>query len=76
MEVAKLFKNGHSQAVRLPRAYQFEGDAVYIKRMGNVVLLIPMRDSWRTLFDSLEHFVDFPEREQPTEQQPREDLFA
>lgn len=41
MDTAKLFKNGQSQAVRLPKAYRFEGEQVYIKRVGNAVMLIP-----------------------------------
>src|SRR5260370_14910319 len=40
--VAKLFKNGRSQAVRLPREFRFEGDRVRIRRMGKGVLLEPM----------------------------------
>jgi len=41
MEVAKLFTNGKSQAVRLPKKYRLEGSEVYIKRIGNTVVLIP-----------------------------------
>lgn len=40
-QVAKLFKNGRSQAVRLPAAYRFEGEEVYIRRdpaTGDVIL--------------------------------------
>ncbi|UCG25560.1 MAG: antitoxin [Chloroflexota bacterium] len=73
MKTAKLFKNGQSQAVRLPLEFRFEGTQVYIKRMGNGVLLLPEQDSWQTLFDSLELFSDdfMEERYQP-EQQDRE----
>ena len=67
MKVAKLFKNGQSQAVRLPKEFRFEGTQVYIKRVGNAVLLLPEEDSWQVLFDSLglfsEDFMD--SREQP-----------
>ncbi len=77
METAKLFMNGRSQAVRLPRDYRFEGTEVFIKRIGNAVLLIPTRASWQSLFDSLDQFsVDFMEsREQPGPQSC-EDVFA
>jgi antitoxin VapB len=73
MKTAKLFKNGQSQAVRLPREFRFEGTEVYIKRMGNAVLLLPEQDSWQLLFESLSLFSDdFMEvRDQP-EQQVRE----
>jgi len=40
---AKLFWNGRSQAVRLPRAYRFEGDEVRIRREGEAVILEPVR---------------------------------
>ena len=76
MKVAKLFKNGQSQAVRLPKEFRFEGTQVFIKRVGNAVLLLPEQDSWQGLFDSLSLFSDdFMEvREQP-EHQEREEIF-
>ena len=77
METAKLFQNGQSQAVRLPKKYRFAGDRVLIKRMGNAVVLLPYQDSWEILFDSLEQFSDdFMEsdRQQP-ELQERENAF-
>jgi antitoxin VapB len=40
METAKLFTNGRSQAVRLPKAFRFEGSEVYIKKVDGGVLLI------------------------------------
>ena len=76
MEIAKLFQNGRSQAVRLPKQFRFEGDKVYIKKIGNAVVLLPMDNSWDSLFESLDKFTDdfMIEREQP-EQQSREDIF-
>jgi len=41
-DVAKLFANGRSQAVRLPQEYRFEGDQVRVRRMGSGVLLEPI----------------------------------
>lgn len=41
MTVAKLFQTGRSQAVRLPKAFRFEGQEVVIKRVSNGVLLVP-----------------------------------
>ncbi|HEY6712168.1 MAG TPA: type II toxin-antitoxin system VapB family antitoxin [Rubrobacter sp.] len=77
METARLFKNGQSQAVRLPKHFRFEGEKVFIKRVGNAVVLIPYQDSWETLFESLEQFSDdfMNDREQPSPQE-REDLFG
>jgi antitoxin VapB len=67
METAKLFMNGRSQAVRLPKAFRFDGDEVYIKKVGDAVILIPYHTAWNTLFDSLKVFsADFMEdRDQP-----------
>lgn len=74
MDTAKLFKNGQSQAVRLPKAYRFEGEQVYIKRLGNAVVLIPYDDPWQVMWESLDEFTDdfMLERNQPTEVEVRE----
>jgi len=40
--IAKLFRNGRSQAVRLPREFRFEGDSVRVRRVPEGVLLEPM----------------------------------
>ncbi len=76
METAKLFKNGQSQAVRLPKVFRFEGTEVYIKKVGNAVVLLPFNSPWETLIESLGDFSsDFMiSRDQP-ETQEREDLF-
>ena len=58
METAKLFRNGQSQAVRIPKEFRFEGTEVFIKKIGNAILLVPYRESWQTLFDSLNQFSD------------------
>lgn len=77
MKTAKLFQNGQSQAVRLPKEFRFEGEEVFIKKSGNVVMLIPTMHSWDSLLDSLDKFTpDFmSERNQP-QQQDREDIFS
>ena len=76
--VAKLFKNGQSQAVRLPKEYRFENqDEVFIKKVEDGVLLMPKNDKsvWEHLFERLDEFSnDFmDQREQPI--QKREELF-
>jgi antitoxin VapB len=77
MKIAKLFQNGQSQAVRLPKEFRFEGEEVFIKKTGNVVMLIPTTHSWDSLLGSLDKFTpDFmSERNQP-QQQSREDVFS
>ena len=70
METAKLFQNGKSQAVRLPKEFHFGNDRVYIKRVGDAVVLLPYHKPWETLLDSLSLFLaDFmKERTQPPAQ--------
>ena len=70
MKTARVFKNGQSQAVRLPKEFRFAEDEVYVKKIGNVVLLLPKRDSWDALVNSLDKFSsDFlANREQPVTQ--------
>jgi len=67
MNTAKLFKNGKSQAVRLPKQFKFQGTEVYIKRIGRNVILIPKDDPWESLISSLDNFSDdfMADREQP-----------
>ena len=67
MNTAKLFKNGKSQAVRLPKQFKFKGSEVYIKRIGRNVMLIPKDDPWESLISSLDNFSDdfMADREQP-----------
>jgi len=56
MKTAKIFKNGQSQAVRLPKEFRFNDSEVFIKKSGNIVQLIPRTDSWNCLFESLKQF--------------------
>ena len=70
METARLFQTGRSQAVRLPKAYRFEGMEVHIRRFGSGVLLLPASDPWAILEEGLQSFEPgFQlEREQPEQQ--------
>ncbi len=58
MKTAKLFQNGQSQAVRLPKEFRFEGNEVIIKRLGDSVVLMPANHSWDVLISSLDKFSD------------------
>jgi len=78
LATAKLFQNGQSQAVRLPREFRFENlEEVFIKKMNGMVVLIPKSDTsaWDGMFESLDDFSDdfMTERTQPG--QEREELF-
>lgn len=71
MDTARIFRNGSSQAVRLPKEYRLPGKDVYVRRLGNVILLIPKKDVWATFMKSLDEFSpDFMEaRNQPPVQE-------
>ena len=58
MKTARLFKNGQSQAVRLPKEFRFSGKLVMIQRLGNCVVLVPEDDPWRSMFEASRHFTD------------------
>ena len=77
MDTAKIFINGRSQAVRLPKAYRFEGNEVYIKKISEGVLLIPKdRSLWDTWEKNLnKHDASFiTKRNQPETHQQRAEL--
>ncbi len=79
---AKLFKNGRSQAVRLPKEFRFEGDEVRISRVDGGILLEPVKakgkrtreeiDAWFAKLDEYNRILGpiFPEgRNQPQVQE-------
>jgi antitoxin VapB len=77
-KIAKLFKNGSSQAVRLPAEFRFEGSEVYVMRdeiTGDVILSRrPGAKLWRDFFEMM-HSIDVPEdfmAERPMNQPPQE----
>ena len=57
METAKIFNNGGSQAVRLPREFRFDCDEVVVKRLGEMVLLYP-KDKAFDIFQESAGFTD------------------
>lgn len=76
--IAKIFKNGQSQAVRLPKEFRFENqEELFVKKVEDGIILLPKNNKsvWDNMFDRLDEFSDdFMEtRVQPT--QNREDLF-
>ena len=58
MEYAKIFTNGGSQAVRLPRSCRFEQDEVLVNRIGKAVILLPKEDPWAVALQGLRLFTD------------------
>ncbi len=77
MDRAKLFINGRSQAVRLPKAYRFTGKEVYIKRVPEGILLIPKDNSiWDVWEENLSKYKTpfMVARNQPESPQERDGL--
>lgn len=76
MMKAKIFENGRSQAVRLPKEYRFSGSEVAISKVGNIVLLMPLDGKWSSFLQAVDMFSDDFMAEGRAEQmlQNREDL--
>ena len=75
---AKLFQHGGSQAVRLPKAFRFEGTEVSVRRDGEAVILEPIKTSRPPTREEMDAFwakvdslgdADFPDRDQPPMQE-------
>lgn len=56
--IAKIFMNGRSQAVRLPKEFRFDTDEVYITRQGKNVIISPKEPDWDEFFDTKPVFGD------------------
>lgn len=70
-KTTRLFFSGNSQAVRIPREFQMDGDEVEIRRRGKTLVLTPKKKSWSQLANSLKKFTpDFmgKGRRQPSTQ--------
>jgi antitoxin VapB len=77
MKTAKLFRNGESQLVRLPKEFRFDGSRVYIKRVGSAVVLLSYQNPWDGLVKSLSLFSsDFMNERNQLPAQNREDAFS
>ncbi len=58
MDMAKIFENGGSQAVRLPRKYRFTTNEVVVQRLGASVILTPADKLWDCFMDGINGFTD------------------
>ncbi len=76
MNRAKIFKNGDSQAIRLPKEFRFQGKEVYIRKEGDNVIISPIEDAVERLWSTLSSLTDdFKiERNQPKLFDDRESL--
>ena len=77
VDIAQLFKNGRSQAVRLPAAYRFEGSAVRVSRRGRAVILEPITIDPVEWFSEIDAFGadDFLGNERAQPRTPERDVF-
>jgi antitoxin VapB len=73
---AKVFENGRSQAVRLPKECRFDTDEVVVNRIGDVVMLMPKSDKWNSFMQAVNLFSDdfMKEGRADKTEQEREDL--
>jgi antitoxin VapB len=73
MQTAKIFNNGNSQAVRIPKEYRFDNKEVAIKKIGSAIVLFPKDDRLSILTESLDEFTpDFLELGRPPQILPTE----
>ena len=76
--IAKIFKNGQSQAVRLPKEFRFENqEELFVKKVEDGIILLPKNDKsvWDNMFDKLDEFSDDFMQNRVQQTQNREDLF-
>lgn len=76
MDTAKIFENGRSQAVRLPKKYRFDTDEVVVQQLGNAVILVPKESAWQMFLYGLNSFTNdiFDEERNQGIQEEREHL--
>lgn len=58
MMTARIFENGRSQAVRLPKECRFEGSEVAVNKIGEMVILMPKESKWAGFLSSFDLFTD------------------
>ena len=78
MQTAKIFQNGCSQAVRLPKAFRMKGSEVKVSKQGDKIILEPIPNTWENWFNVFDEFSDdFMQqgREQPEVQERNWDDF-
>ncbi len=71
MKTARVLKHGNSQAIRLPKEFQFDDDEVLVKRSGGGVLLLPRKITYERIMAVVSEFKGKFERHQPKEQKQK-----
>ena len=76
MSTVKVFKNGNSQAIRIPKEYSVKDSELYIQKIGDSIILTPKKDPWKSFRESLDMFSDdlFEDGRYQPDYQEREEL--
>ncbi len=76
MMTAKVFENGRSQAIRLPKECRFSADEVMVNKIGDIVILVPKMNKWESFMKAADMFSDdfMAEGRSKDQQQEREIL--
>ncbi len=78
MMTAKVFENGRSQAVRLPKECRFNTDEVAVNKIGDIVLLMPKTNKWGSFMQAIDMFSDdfMDEKQNAGTPQEREEQYT
>ena len=74
MHTAKVFRTGHSQAVRLPKEFHISAKEVAISRLGDAIILQPIKRSWLDIYHAMHESKDFIKKRKDLPPQKREAL--
>lgn len=58
MMTAKVFENGRSQAIRLPKECRFTSDEVLVNKIGDIVIVLPKQNKWDSFMRAVDMFSD------------------
>ena len=72
MEVAKIFSEGETQLVELPKNFRFNSEEVFINRVGDVLILVPKQRNLEGMLETLnlftDDFMENPQEDLPTQE--------
>jgi antitoxin VapB len=76
MQTVNLIRDGSNQSIVLPNAYQFEGESVFIQKVGHTVLLLPIAERFEVFLRGIQRFSDdfMEEGRLQSDNQERDDI--
>lgn len=74
MNRAKIFKNGSSQAVRLPKEFRLKGKSATITHLGNAIVLQPTKETWNDIYSAMVEVKDFMKKKEDLPLDDREEF--